>query len=465
MNLAFVTTVDAECSVRYALCTLLKGVLSRVSSEQLEPFFQVLVAHLACGLTHINDQIQLDTLKVFDIVLAYFPRLFIPHASALLPLLAGLLTRQQTKLTAMKKAFALATIPNSELSIKSSRLEVFTQLSKFVGVLVEHLDADSGIATAGSGKLAQAPVVDTLNRRVLIGQDGAPMPALSTLSDFSSPVPQVSILATHGIQLPQGAFLPSSLPRTYLSDHSPLLASQDPNAYLARDIIFPDQSQLLEFVQSLISLLLECWMECSPSLRSRGSIGTIKPDTLVMMETILNLIYLVLKLVQRVDETVSGFSGRPRLMVTLCRKFSRDFRRLILPHFPVTVNYTVPLIFLLLFTGATFPFLHTKTLKELSSFFSSLVECSGITAGSSHLTTPCLNYIGEALPLLVDLFQRYRISEEIQSEFFGGVLSLYRACHPQSTAKQALVAAFCELLAQNPQHSQAKWYVYLMIHC
>lgn len=470
VSLAMVATVDTEASVRHALCGLLRYILSTATSEQLQPVFQVLVAHMSCGLTHINDQIQVDTLKIFDLVLSHFPRLFIPHASTILPLLCGLVTRQQAKLTSVKKISqlgaetALVVNPNSQLSAKSTRLQVFTQMCRFIGAIVEHLDGTTGKPmTAKAAK--PAPVVDVVSRKVLTCQGGTLTPAMSSLTDLSSPIAQVTIVSTYGISFPQNAFLPTQPP------NASLIVDRTSSSHPEDRTVFPDHSQLLGFVQKLISLLLECWMECSPAeFCNQGTGGVIKSDTLEVMETILNLLCLILKLVHRVDQGTTNASSRPRLMATLCEKFSCEFNRHFLPYFPfaslrtsqwrlerLTMNLSLALVFLRLFTGAKCPFQQNGTLKIFSAFFSSMVEGSPAIAGSSHLLIAFVDGVVEILPLLVEGFQQFGTSDKIQTGYFVGVASVYRACHPQSAAKRALVSAFCELLAQNPEYTHRQW--------
>ncbi len=473
-----VATVDTEHSVRHALSILLRYILSATTAEQLQPFFQVLVAHLSCGLTHITDKIQVDALKLFDLVMAQFPQLFIPHAGTLLPLLGGLVSRQQAKYTATKRSSqnlsdsSLSSAPNSKLSSKTTRLDVFTQMCRFVGVLVGHYDRQLGVAKSRGG-MKEAPIVDVLGGTLLTSKDGEVTPSFSSLVDLSPPIVQVAIVSTHGVELPQDAF--STSPKSSLSGHSTLTPRQASTSHLKGDAVFPDHSKLLEFVQSLVSLLLGSWLECSPSdvLVGRSG-GTISADTITIMETVLNLLCSILKLVQRVDQAARDYSGGTKLMVTLCEKFSSDFGRHFLPYFPfgnvrsarrklqyVTINLTLSNVFLLLLTGAKHPFRHTKTLTTLTSFVADLTDISKAMADSAQFTTACVNGIADSLPLFVDGFQRYGVPNKQQTTFFAGVLSLYHACHPQSAAKHTLIAAFFDLLAQNPQSAQPKWYVHV----
>ncbi len=53
-----------DAAVRQSVQRLYKQIMPHVSSDMIGPFFPVLSAHLCCAMTHIHDDIQLDSLSL-----------------------------------------------------------------------------------------------------------------------------------------------------------------------------------------------------------------------------------------------------------------------------------------------------------------------------------------------------------------------------------------------------------------
>ena len=447
-----VVLVDQEAGVRHGLYVLLKLVFSSVAQEQLQPFFPVLVAHLTCGFTHIDDRVQLDSLKIFDLVLTCFPRLLVPHAQDFLPLLVWMIARQETLYSTSKKVghetSALTSNPNSKLSQQTSRLEIFTQLCKFLQILLETLEMSNGNSFGPVSSHTQAPVVDLPNKKVFASRGRTLEPTSTAFCDLSSTIPHVAVLQTHGIVISETAFL-----------NSPDLSGSPHQQCKTHSDIFPDRSKLLDFAKNLISLLLECWVECSPVKLFHG--GSLKQDTLSVMETILNLLSVLLKLISQIDQAQSAsvqtwFQKEPMLMAILCERFHTEFQRLFMAYFPFSnqlpskqfcvMDFTVSQIMLLLFRSTSCrenSSLFQKTVSAICDFYGNLEgNVKSITATSQTLTS-CVRIMVEVLPCMFTSL--YQVSDDSQRKFFAGVWSVYSVCHPQSSAKQMLIQCFCDL--------------------
>ena len=415
-----VVLVDQEAGVRHGLFVLLKLVFSSITQEQLQPFFPVLVAHLTCGFTHIDDRVQLDSLKIFDLVLTCFPRLLTPYAHEFLPLLVGMIARQ----------------------------EIFTQLCKFLQILLETLEVSNGSVGPISSH-TQAPIVDLQNKEVLVSRGRTFEPTHSAFCDLSSTIPHVAVIQTHGIMISENTFLIG--PDSSGSPHR------------SHSGIFPDRNKFVEFAQNLISLLLECWVECSPVKLIHG--GSLKQDTLSVMETILNLLSLLLKLIFRVDQVPSaslqtGSQKEQKLTAILCKRFHTEFQRLFMAYFPFsnfqlpskqfcTMNFTVSQIMLLLVCTTSCQENSTliqKTVSAVCDFYGNLEEEMKSVAATSQTLTLCVKVMVDVLPHLFTSL--HQVSDDSQRKFFAGVWSVYSVCHPQSSAKQMLIQCFCDLHTQ-----------------
>ena len=61
---------DSSSVVRQALLLLLKHIIENVSNKSLVVFFPRLVTCVMCAMTHIDNAIQLDSLKYLQLFLA-----------------------------------------------------------------------------------------------------------------------------------------------------------------------------------------------------------------------------------------------------------------------------------------------------------------------------------------------------------------------------------------------------------
>ena len=57
---------DLEGKVRRTALAILEAVLNQAKAAAIEPLYELLAAHLACSLTHIQPAIQRDGLRFID---------------------------------------------------------------------------------------------------------------------------------------------------------------------------------------------------------------------------------------------------------------------------------------------------------------------------------------------------------------------------------------------------------------
>ena len=105
--------MDLTPRVRQASCALLRFLTSHVTSDVIKPFFPAIVAQLCCGQTHIDENVQLDSVKLLDIYILQYSGLLLSHISKVMPLLISLLSRQTSdKKNAKPNIFQTASLPS-----------------------------------------------------------------------------------------------------------------------------------------------------------------------------------------------------------------------------------------------------------------------------------------------------------------------------------------------------------------
>lgn len=146
---------DKDSNVRSAAICLLQFLAPKIRAEHISPFFPLMSAHLSSAMTHINEGIQEDSLKVLDILLAEYPALLMDRSSVLLNNFVELISHQQLSKQLKNKekmCWMLSVNPNRRVTSQQWRLNVLVRLQRFLQVLVE---GSSELETDSEGLRAQ----------------------------------------------------------------------------------------------------------------------------------------------------------------------------------------------------------------------------------------------------------------------------------------------------------------------
>ena len=76
---------EREAKLRNVGIPLLESIVSQVNPSSLESLYPIISAHLCCGLSHIDDEIQLESIKVLDTLIQFQPAFILSHAHQILP--------------------------------------------------------------------------------------------------------------------------------------------------------------------------------------------------------------------------------------------------------------------------------------------------------------------------------------------------------------------------------------------
>ena len=75
---------DMDSGVRHAALKLLKILFQLTPISHLDPFSNLLVAHLSCAMTSIHNDIQVDSLRFFDVFVDNYPIIITSNSNQLL---------------------------------------------------------------------------------------------------------------------------------------------------------------------------------------------------------------------------------------------------------------------------------------------------------------------------------------------------------------------------------------------
>ncbi|XP_038077607.1 testis-expressed protein 10 homolog [Patiria miniata] len=407
---------DKEDAVRKAGISLLQLVLQATPADRVGPFFPVLSAHLTCAMTHLQEDIQLDSLAILDLMLASYPRLLTGRSQELLTVFVQLISRQRKQSVGWTEGELdggeLAIKPGSRISSHKWRQKVLQRLRQFLTALLEEYfikhsrQADSA--------------AESDNYTVKIQEH----------KETNAPI-----------------FAPGSHAHGYRDEFILSLTSSSSSSTSCQDFSEPDN--LLGFVRSLVPLLLQCWMEVAP--KSQGhSQAHLHSVAVEILDGVLSVILLLWRWMQSVCEEKCNFS----CMTQLQKLYHKKFVSHLLPCFPYT-SHDAPARAKR--SGKATPMTVVNlnlSACEIMSYFMSRGDISvpWLRRIMAYVLETCVEggslSSGHVQSLLGVVRRLVKVlpSEESVSDILQAVFSLYESCHVLSAHRQAAMQCLDELL-------------------
>lgn len=285
---------DKDPTVRGATVSLLQSVVPKIPMKQMSPFFPLVSAHLSSAMTHIIEGIQEDSLLVFDVLLEEYPILLASRSNMLLKNFVELISHHQlskgAKGAVRSSAWTLSVNPNRTLTSQQWSLNVLIRLKKLLQALSDNVVNKSEEVEALLGKKDLAdPCHDLKWLEHASGQQH-----IQIYEGGECQIPLFSLRSLVGV----GSSLEEGL---------------------------SSAEKLKAFIENIIPLLIECWVEASSAQHAPGNI--LKPESQQLMQQVLNIIYLLWRLSEQQDKI-------HKMEVWLRRKYLKDFNHFFMSHFP-----------------------------------------------------------------------------------------------------------------------------------
>lgn len=296
---------DRDANVRLAAVQLLQFLAPKIRTEQISPFFPLVSAHLSSAMTHITEGIQEDSLKVLDILLEHYPALITGRSSILLKNFVELISHQQLSKGLVNRdrpqSWILSVNPNRRVTSQQWRLKVLARLSKFLQALAD----GSSRLRESEGLQEQKETPHATSNSIFINW-----------KDHANDQQQIQVYENGGSQ--------------------PNVSSQFRLRYLVGTLGTVDEDpsspeNLKGFIEIIIPLLIECWIEALPP-QLAASVGSgVEREPLQVMQQVLNVISLLWKLSKQQDETHT-------LESWLRKNYLSDFKHHFMTHFPYALK-------------------------------------------------------------------------------------------------------------------------------
>ncbi|XP_041104126.1 testis-expressed protein 10 homolog isoform X2 [Polyodon spathula] len=305
---------DKDPPVRAAAIRLLHFLGPRVAPEHIAPFFPLVSAHLSSAMTHITDGIQEDALKVLDVLLEHYPQLLTGRSTVLLKNFVELISHQRLS-KAVKggragkgPSWMLSVSPGRRLTSQQWRLSVLFRLSKYLQALAEE--------QGGAGEDGRQVPSDEREK----GKAGSGFVTMLEVTwDEHS-------YGTKGIQVYENSGAQPSVRSCF---------RLRPVSGVSAEEGLSSVESLKGFVQTLVPLLLECWVEASPADQAASSPGNlVESEAMLLMHQVLWIIQLLRTLVQLYDHS--------RNMDSWFRtNYLNDFKHHFMKNFPYS-QFDIP---------------------------------------------------------------------------------------------------------------------------
>ncbi|XP_044514217.1 testis-expressed protein 10 [Gracilinanus agilis] len=298
---------DKDPSVRAAAVCLLQFLAPKIRPEQITPFFPLVSAHLSSAMTHITEGIQEDSLKVLDVLLEEYPALVTGRSSVLLKNFVELISHQQLskglKNRDRSQSWILSVNPNRRLTSQQWRLNVLVRLSKFLQALAY---GSTRLGESGGGLQEQKDNPYATRNSIYVNW-----------KEHANDQQHIQVYENGGSQ--------------------PNVHSQFRLRYLVGgtaggvDESLSSAENLKGFIEIIIPLLIECWIEASPSQFATSLINPLGSESHQLMEQVLSIISLLWKLSKQHDDT-------HKMEVWLRKNYLVDFKQHFMSNFPYNLQ-------------------------------------------------------------------------------------------------------------------------------
>ncbi|XP_028626033.1 testis-expressed protein 10 isoform X2 [Grammomys surdaster] len=295
---------DRDANVRLAAVQLLQFLAPKIRTEQISPFFPLVSAHLSSAMTHITEGIQEDSLKVLDILLEHYPALITGRSSILLKNFVELISHQQLSKGLVNRdrpqSWILSVNPSRRVTSQQWRLKVLARLSQFLQALAD----GSSRLRESEGLQEQKETPHATSNSIFINW-----------KDHANDQQQIQVYENGGSQ-------PNVSSQFRLRSLGTL-------GTVDEDLSSPEN--LKGFIEIIIPLLIECWIEALPPQLAATVGSGVEREPLQVMQQVLNVISLLWKLSKQQDETHT-------LESWLRKNYLTDFKHHFMSHFPYALK-------------------------------------------------------------------------------------------------------------------------------
>lgn len=224
--------LDIEKDVRHESFKALSILLSTTTSDTLVPFFDTLSSYLRCAMTHINVNIQEDSLFMLDNLLLYAPDLVAANSNKIFMGFLDMISKLSVE---SKSERTLSVNLSSKITSVKWRSKVLDRLLGMLKVMV-------GAKRSGKKLVNDNDLVGTLTLKSETKTSGCQTLYYTEMKPMYFPVI-----------------------RSYLNKNCVLPSVFDKRTRTTGPQQLDEQESIQKYAELLIPLIIETWMEVRPS--------------------------------------------------------------------------------------------------------------------------------------------------------------------------------------------------------
>lgn len=274
--------LDIESEPRREALKQLSALLSSISSETVEPFFNILCSYLRCGMTHIQSPIQRDSLLLLDSLISNLPALIASKSDMIFEDFLDMISKSKSD-TKGGRILTL-NVENKTTNVKW-RSEVLFRLHSMLSTVIEFKFKNKSKFHLGLTKT---------NKRFNLKEPNY-FPLNNSISRLVSNV------------------------------------TLFPNISKFENI--DEWSKYKDFIKQLMPLLFETWLEVSPAAKTQRALKediSLTYDSALSLKVILEIISKIWEIVEHFDEEMKNSD----LSCWFSNTYCTDFNNYILNLFP-----------------------------------------------------------------------------------------------------------------------------------
>lgn len=259
-------------------------VLSNVVSEKIEPFFDIMSTYLRCAMTHIDSRIQEDSLLFLDILLLCAPEKAAQDFHKIIPNFLDMISKLRSD---AKPGRTLTVNLNSQITSVKWRVKVLNRLKDFLQKFVAYNN-------------------------------------IFTLEKCNQ-------IKTHKFNKCGPNFYPLFNPIHISMCHVSCFSAKTSESMLQIDEIV----KFREYIDTLMPLLFETWIEASPNSRSDRNMETVvTEDAALLLKHLLEVVTTIWDLVKYYNQKAPS----SKIESFFCQKFKNLFTHNFCNSFPYVTN-------------------------------------------------------------------------------------------------------------------------------
>ncbi|KAG6446034.1 testis-expressed protein 10 homolog [Manduca sexta] len=276
--------LNVEKVLRRESVKVLHIILSHASINNIDPFFDIISTYLRSAMTHIDNRIQEDSLLFLDILLSCTPRNVAQHFHKIMPNFLDMISKLRVD---SKPGRTLTVNMGSQITSVKWRVKVLYRLQDYLDKFVHH----------------------------------------NNMHETEKPV----AVKTHIFDKTKlnhcKLFNPSYVSVCHLSCFSSKKSQEvEP---------IDEVAKFLEYIDTLMPLLFETWLEVCPNINSEKNFETvINEDGASLLKHILKVVCLLWQLIKY----LSRKNPSSNMQTIFCQKYRQQFTQYFLNLFPYVTN-------------------------------------------------------------------------------------------------------------------------------